>query len=102
MYEELETVALATIYSTPAPIRVQFGDLLIRHSLICHLQRVAFGRRADDAVVQRSAAAIMELLAEVAIHTGSMVNLLYPMLIVSGLVDREEQERLQILMDFAK
>ncbi|CAK9780241.1 hypothetical protein CC85DRAFT_326283 [Cutaneotrichosporon oleaginosum] len=102
MYDELETTALATIYSSPAPIRVQFGDLLIRHSLICHLQRVAFGRRADDAIVQRSASAIMELLAEVAIHTGSMVNLNYPMLVVSGLVDGEDQERLQILMDFAK
>lgn len=44
----------------------------------------------------------MELLAEVAIHTGSMVNLNYPMLVVSGLVDKEEQERLQILVDFAK
>ncbi|BEJ14995.1 hypothetical protein CspHIS471_0407620 [Cutaneotrichosporon sp. HIS471] len=102
MYEELETTTLATIYSSPAPIRVQFGDLLIRHSLICHLQRVAFERRADDAIVQRSAAAIMELLAEVAVHTGSMVNLNYPMLVVSGLVDKEDQERLQILMDFAK
>lgn len=102
MCEELETTALATIYSTPAPTRVQFGDLLHRHSLICHLKRVGFGCRADDPMVQRSAAAAMELLAEVAILCGSMINLNYPMLVVAGLVDKDERERLQRLIDFAK
>lgn len=102
MYEALETFAMATIYSTPAPARVQFGDLLIRHALICHLQCVAFGRRRHDPVVKRSAEAMMELLVEVAIRTGSMVNLNYPMLVVAGLVDKEDQCRLQRVIDFAK
>jgi hypothetical protein len=102
MYEELETVTLATIYSTPAPTRVQFGDLLVRHALVCHLQRIAFGRPRDDPVVQRSASALMELLTEVAIRTGSMINLCYPMLVAAGLINKEDQSRMQVIIDFAK
>jgi hypothetical protein len=102
MYEALETVALATIYSTPSSIRVQFGDLLIRHSLICHLQCVAFGRRRDDPIIRRSASAIIELLAEVAVRTGSMANLMYPLLIGAGLSEAGDHARLQLLIDFTK
>lgn len=102
MYETLETVALATIYSTPSSIRVQFGDLLIRHALICHLQCVAFGREREHPIIRRSTSAMVELLAEVAVRTGSMVNLNYPMLVAAGLIDKEDRQTLQLLIDFAK
>jgi len=102
MYEELETVTLANIYSTPAPTRVQFGDLIVRHTLVCHLHCIAFGRSVNDPVVQRGASAIMELLVEVAVRTGSMVNLCYPMVMAGCLVKKEDQQRLQVIIDFSK
>lgn len=102
MSDELESDTLAAIYATTAPTRVQFGDLLIRHALICHLRRTAFGRPKDDARVQASAAAIVELLVEVSIRTGSMVNLNYPIMVAAGLIDMDEQERLQTVIDFTR
>lgn len=45
---------------------------------------------------------MVELLAEVAVRTGSMVNLNYPMLVAAGLIDKEDRQTLQLLIDFAK
>lgn len=101
MSDELETT-LAMIYSTPASTRVQFGDLLIRHCLVCQLLCVAFGCNRSDERVQKSARAIMELLAEVSIRTGSMINLTYPMMVAAVLAGKEDRERLQTIIDFAK
>lgn len=100
--EELETDTLATIYSTTAPTRVQFGDLLIRHALICHLRRIALGRSRDDERIQASAAAIVELLVEVSVRTGSMINLNYPIIVAAGLIPPEERERMQTIIDFVR
>lgn len=100
--EELETDTLATIYSTTAPTRVQFGDLLIRHALICHLRRIALGRSREDERIQASAAAIVELLVEVSVRTGSMINLNYPIIVAAGLIPPEERERMQTIVDFVR
>lgn len=101
MSDELEST-LATIYATPASTRVQFGDLLIRHSLICLLLCVAFGCSRSEPRVQNSAGAIMELLAEVSIRTGSMINLSLPMMVGAVLAGKEDRGRLQTILDFAK
>jgi hypothetical protein len=95
-------VTLVNIYSTPSPPRVQFGDLLIRHSLLCHVILAGLDLPNTASLISSSVEALLELLTEVAIQTGSMINLLYPLLIAGSLAPAEERDRVESLMAFTK
>jgi hypothetical protein len=53
-------------------------------------------------LISSSVEALLELLTEVAIQTGSMINLLYPLLIAGSLAPAEERDRVESLMAFTK
>lgn len=102
LYDRLNAHALATIYTTPSPRRVQFGDLLIRHALLCHLLLASAQHPPDHPIILQHVDAMQELLVEVASQTGNMINLIYPLLLAGALARGEDRARTTVLLDFAR
>ncbi|WVW84379.1 hypothetical protein I302_106413 [Kwoniella bestiolae CBS 10118] len=102
LFTSLDTTHLATISSTPSPVRIQFGDLLMRHSLICHLLLVVYSFHRSHARIQQAGSAILELLVEVTIWTGSMINLLHPLLMAGEVIPKEQRHILELILGTAR
>jgi hypothetical protein len=93
LFIALDQVCLASIYSKPTSPRVQYGELLLRHSLICQLLTQGFHLRSDHPRVTQSASAIIELLIEMYISTGQMANMLHPLMMGGCLAPKEERDK---------
>jgi hypothetical protein len=78
LLDELEHVWPARIASTPAHVRVQFGELLFRRALELLLLTSALGFSFSDERVVRNVDAIKELAVEAAVTIGCVLALCFP------------------------
>jgi len=102
LFNVLDTICLATIYARPNGLRVQAGNLLFRHALLCQLLLHGFSLSPQHPRVQQSAAAILELLIEVTCTTGLVACLLFPLLVGASLAPGGQRDTYLSLLEFMR
>ncbi|KAK4687173.1 hypothetical protein P7C73_g2943, partial [Tremellales sp. Uapishka_1] len=102
LYEGLDTTWLATIASMPSRPRVQAGNFILRHALICDLSRHGLGVPRGHPRIRQSVTAIIELLAETVTLSSATACLMYPTLIAGEMCNTDEREQILQFIDIMK
>ncbi|ORY26036.1 hypothetical protein BCR39DRAFT_542320 [Naematelia encephala] len=101
LYAGLEEIWLATICASPNRPRIQSGNFLFRHTMICVVLRDVLGYSATHPRIRQSVSAIRELLIEAMVVNmagGMMVGMLQPALVGGSMAAAEERDTFAVVL----
>ncbi|GAA5908780.1 hypothetical protein JCM6882_008205 [Rhodosporidiobolus microsporus] len=98
LLQMLDVTCLATIYARSSSIRIQAGNFLYRHALICHLLLHGYRFAPEHPRIQQSSAAILELLIELTATTGLVACVQFPLLVGASVAPQDKRERYLLLL----